>query len=609
MIGTQIGSYKILDKLGEGGMGVVYKAVDTSLDRIVAVKALSAELAHNPDLEKRFRAEAKAQANLNHTNIATLYAFLVQDNVPWMVMEFIEGESIADMIGRRGVIPWQEAVPIFKQALLGIGYAHRMGIVHRDIKPSNIMVNRQGIVKVMDFGIAKVMGNRGMTRTGTQMGTAYYMSPEQVVNRGVDIRSDIYSLGVTLFEMLTANVPFTGDTDFEVMQAHMQTVPPLPTRYYPYIPKGIENAVMQAIDKSQANRFQTVEEFGLALERPEDYQAPAPGAVAAGAPLTGGTRLEANTQTMMPPLLPPQAAVTATIPPQPPPPPAKPGLLAGRNARIGVIGGAVALLAVVAFLARPKPQPQAPVNSGVPFSQAVPSTPQQQGQVEVSVPIPAPSGQTPQTAGSQPPRQQSQQPQSARPPAQASAPPPPSAPPPAPAPSDGSRGVSVPAAAPNTPPPPAAPAAAPVASGGSPLTIPAGTRITVRTIGMASTRSSKQGDSIAASVDGAVSIAGRTAIPRGADAALRIASLDGGLVLELADIGMGGRHFQATAEPYTAGQSDAKDKKGGNKVGGFFRHLDPVKKRGAGGAEGATVVAPESRITFTLTQPLEVIAP
>src|SRR5215831_3008232 len=286
MIGSQIGSYKIIDKLGEGGMGVVYKPVDTSLDRVVAIKSLSAELAKNPDLEQRFRAEAKAQANLNHTNIATLYAFLVQDGSAWMVMEYIEGETFHELIQRRGPLPAQEAVPIFKQALLGIGYAHRMGIVHRDIKPSNIMVKRDGIVKVMDFGIAKVLGNRGMTRTGTQMGTAYYMSPEQVVNKGVDIRSDVYSLGVTLYEILTANVPFTGDTDFEVMTAHMQSAPPMPTRFYPYIPKGVENAVLQSIAKNPDERFQTVEEFGAALEYPDTYVPRFAIAAAAGAPVT-----------------------------------------------------------------------------------------------------------------------------------------------------------------------------------------------------------------------------------------------------------------------------------------------------------------------------------
>src|SRR5216684_2210741 len=158
MTGKEISNYRILEKIGEGGMGVVYKAVDTSLDRVVALKALNAELARSPELEQRFRAEAKAQANLNHTNLATLYAFLIQDGTAWMVME---------------------------------------------------------------FGIAKVMGNRGMTRTGTQMGTAFYMSPEQVTNKPVDIRSDIYSLGVTLYELLTANVPFQGDSEFQIMSAHV----------------------------------------------------------------------------------------------------------------------------------------------------------------------------------------------------------------------------------------------------------------------------------------------------------------------------------------------------------------------------------------------------
>jgi predicted Ser/Thr protein kinase len=621
MIGSQIGSYKILDKLGEGGMGVVYKAVDTSLDRVVAIKALSAELAHNPDLEKRFRAEAKAQANLNHTNIATLYAFLVQDGGAWMVMEYIEGESIADMISRRGVIPWQEAIPVFKQALLGIGYAHRMGIVHRDIKPSNIMVNRAGIVKVMDFGIAKVMGNRGMTRTGTQMGTAYYMSPEQVLNRGVDIRSDVYSLGVTLYEMLTANVPFTGDTDFEVMQAHMQTPPPLPTRFYPYIPKGIENAILHAMEKEQAGRFQTVEEFGAALEHPEDYQAAAPGAVAPGAAMAGATRLEANTQTIRPPagtasnpgIGGTMGTPVATPPPTPPPPPVpKPLLLASRNAKIAAGAGAVVVLAIVGFLARPKPQPTpAPPTAGQYAPQTAASQPQ--GQVDVPVPLPPPSDnpqpeekkKAPQAAAappSAPPAQTRQQP------AQASAAPPKSATSQPQARAEGSRGVSVPAA----PPAPAAtaaappPAPAPEAAAGSPVTIPAGTRITIRTIGMASTRSSKEGDSIAASVDAPVAVGGRTAIPRGADATLRVASLADGIVLDLTDISMGGRHYQASAAPYTPESAGTKDKKG-NKVGGIFRHLDPLKKRG--GSEQASVVAPESRITFTLKQPLDVVAP
>src|SRR3984893_12587184 len=271
MTGTQIGNYKILEKLGEGGMGVVYKAVDINLDRTVAIKALNTELTGNPELEQRFRAEAKAQANLNHTNLATLYALLIEGGRPWMVMEYIEGETFEQMVQRRGPIPGNDATPLFRQALLGVGYAHRMGVIHRDIKPSNMMVNKQGIVKVMDFGIAKVLGARGMTKTGTQMGTAFYMSPEQVLNRGVDIRSDIYSLGVTLYEMLTANVPFKGDSDYQIMTDHVNLPPPLPTKFYPYIPQGLQNAVLKALEKTPDTRFQTVEEFGTALEQPDTF--------------------------------------------------------------------------------------------------------------------------------------------------------------------------------------------------------------------------------------------------------------------------------------------------------------------------------------------------
>jgi len=273
MTGTEIGSYRILEKLGEGGMGVVYKAIDTSLERTVAIKVLSSELSRNPELVARFRNEARAQANLNHTNLATLYAFLVQESTAAMVMEFVDGETFEQMVMRRGPIPAVEGIPLFKQALLGIGYAHRAGIVHRDIKPSNLMVNRMGIVKVMDFGIAKVMGSRGMTKTGTQMGTGWYMSPEQVLNKPVDIRSDVYSLGVTLYQMVSAHVPFEADSDFQIMSDHVHTAPPLPTRFYPYIPKGIENAILKALEKNPDARFQTVEEFGSALERPEDFAA------------------------------------------------------------------------------------------------------------------------------------------------------------------------------------------------------------------------------------------------------------------------------------------------------------------------------------------------
>ena len=293
MIGTEIASYRILEKLGQGGMGVVYKAVDTGLDRMVAMKVLNPDLSKNPELVERFRAEARAQANLNHTNLATLYAFMVHQGTAIMVMEFVEGETFAQMIRRRGPIPEVEAIPLFRQALLGIGYAHRAGILHRDIKPSNLMLNKNGLVKVMDFGIAKVIGARGMTRTGTQLGTLAYMSPEQIQNRNVDIRSDIYELGITLYEMLTGHLPFESDSEFQIMQDHVYTPPPPPSKYYPYINKGVEKVILKSIEKNSDARFQTVEQFGAALEHP-DSLAYTPSVAPADAPtasIGGGSTL------------------------------------------------------------------------------------------------------------------------------------------------------------------------------------------------------------------------------------------------------------------------------------------------------------------------------
>lgn len=322
MIGMQIGSYKILEKLGEGGMGVVYKAIDTGLDRAVAMKVLNTDLSKNPEIVERFRSEAKAQANLNHTNLATLYAFLTSEGTAFMVMEFVDGETFQQMIMRRGPIPEQEAIPLFRQALLGIGYAHRAGIIHRDIKPSNLMLNKSGIVKVMDFGIAKVMGTRGLTRTGTQMGTVAYMSPEQIQNRVVDIRSDIYELGVTLYQMLTGHLPFDSDSDFEIMQNHVRTPPPPPSRFYPYLRKEVENVVLKSLEKSPDNRFQTVEQFGAALERPESlvYTPPADISDLVTAPVhvPGGPVPPQGPGAATVPLTPSAAGVPPARPSQPP---------------------------------------------------------------------------------------------------------------------------------------------------------------------------------------------------------------------------------------------------------------------------------------------------
>jgi serine/threonine-protein kinase len=268
VVGRQIAHYRIEAQLGEGGMGVVYRAVDLTLDRPVALKMLTADLARNASLQERFQAEAKAHAHLNHANIATLYSFVQAEDTSFIVMEYVDGETF-EAIVRRGPIPPGKALLFFRQALAGLGFAHRMGIIHRDIKPGNLMVNRHGIVKVLDFGLAKVLGARRMTGSGVRVGSVFYMSPEQVRNEPLDARADVYSLGVTLYEMLSGKVPFSGDSDYQVMFDHVNLPPPLLRSHDPRIPPGVEAVVLKALEKDPGRRFQNVEEFGAALDRVE----------------------------------------------------------------------------------------------------------------------------------------------------------------------------------------------------------------------------------------------------------------------------------------------------------------------------------------------------
>jgi Protein kinase domain len=593
MVGSQIGNYNILEKLGEGGMGVVYKAVDVNLDRVVAIKALNTELTGNAELEQRFRAEAKAQANLNHTNLATLYALLIEGGRPWMVMEFIEGETFEQMVQRRGPVPSTEAIPLFRQALLGLGYAHRTGIVHRDIKPSNIMVNKQGIVKVMDFGIAKVLGARGMTRTGTQMGTAFYMSPEQVLNRGVDIRSDIYSLGVTLYEILTANVPFNGDSDYQIMTDHVNTPPPLLTKFYPYVPKGVENAVLKAISKKQDERFQTVEEFGSALEHPNDFGvvlgagAPAVIPARAGAtvietpghaPIAAATSAHAYT---------PQIVVQTVTGGPHETPAARP--FWSREIKIAAIGILAVSLMAGAWMASRSSNKPAPLpilqtsgnGSGpVPGGDAGQVTP-----LGSSTPVPVDGGQRGQT-----PPQGGQ-------------------------------------SAPNRPTPPQAPPPAAHAS-----LIPVGTGIVVRMIDSVDSSRDNPGASFQASVDEPVFVGSLMAIPRGASARVALANVaQAGHIegrsevrLHLISLNIHGRSYPVRSAFFekvgaSRGQRSAEVIGGsaaaGAVLGGILGHGKGAAIGAAAGAgagttvqmatKGASVFIPsETRIDFVLRGPI-----
>jgi serine/threonine-protein kinase len=265
MIGQQVENYRILAPLGVGGMGEVWKAIDVNLERIVALKVITVGLSTNADLIARFRLEARVQAALNHPNIATLYSFVVWDGKAVMVMEYVEGETLRDMIVSRGAIPTQSAVNLCRQALLGVEAAHRQGVVHRDLKSANLMLNKAGVVKVMDFGIAKIQDGARLTRTNTAIGTFCYMAPEQIRGLEVDARSDIYSMGVTLYEMLTGRVPFDFQSDFEIQSAHVHTPPTPPMVHNPNIPAAVEAVVMRALAKKPDDRFASAGEFIRAL--------------------------------------------------------------------------------------------------------------------------------------------------------------------------------------------------------------------------------------------------------------------------------------------------------------------------------------------------------
>lgn len=261
----QIGRYRILDVIGKGGMGIVYRAIDTTIDRPVAIKMLLGEgEQRDGDLLARFYREVRSTANLQHKNIVTVYALDDFEGLPYMVMEYLEGQSIAQMIAGRQPVSIIDKIALICQVCEGLQYAHERNVIHRDVKPANILVMKDGIAKIVDFGIARVGRQDNLTRTGQIVGSIYYMSPEQTT--GVfDSRSDIYSTGVTLFEFLTGEVPYKGsDTQSTLLKILHDPIPPL-SKYLSNYPIALEGILSRAMAREAGDRYQTAEDFGYDL--------------------------------------------------------------------------------------------------------------------------------------------------------------------------------------------------------------------------------------------------------------------------------------------------------------------------------------------------------
>lgn len=283
------GRYELHRKLARGGMSDVYLARDQVLDRPVAVKVLFPEYAKDPTFVERFRREAQNAAKLNQPNIVSVYDWGEELGTYFIVMEYVEGRSLSEIIRSEGPLHPRRAAEITADVAAALGFAHRNGVVHRDVKPGNVMIDASGHVKVADFGIAQAFAasdQANLTRAGAVMGTATYFSPEQAQGQPVDPRSDLYSLGCVLFEMLAARPPFTGDTPVAIAYKHVQERPPTPTQLGISVPPGLEAIDMKLLAKSPVDRYQDADELRADLRRFLDGQsvlAPAAGAALAGA--------------------------------------------------------------------------------------------------------------------------------------------------------------------------------------------------------------------------------------------------------------------------------------------------------------------------------------
>jgi len=367
-IGSRVGDYEILEILGAGGMGRVYRVKNSLSERIEAMKVLLPDLEGTPGFADRFMREIKVQASLDHPNIAALHTAVRVDEQVLMLMEYVEGVTLEKMM-EAGRVPIDRAVDYMVQVLSALSYAHARGVIHRDLKPANMMVTANGLVKLMDFGIARMTADRKLTQTGSTVGSLYYMSPEQINGTTeLDPRSDLYSLGVTLYEIVTGARPFQGDSGYKIMAAHLENKPSPPIQVIPGLPRGLSEIVMQALEKDPAKRFQSADAFRTAL-----LFVCSPGKAAMG--------VTAPTATVKP-----QAAVSPS-PAVKPPPVSRP---ANAHRGLWIAIGALIVVAVIVFAAMQLPRFRRTVAEEATKKEAPVTEPAGIVQTPQSIPTPKP---------------------------------------------------------------------------------------------------------------------------------------------------------------------------------------------------------------------------
>ena len=270
LLGKTVDRYHILNKLPEGGMGVVYGAFDNRLERSVAIKFIRTDKIAPSDLDhllKRFEREAKVLARFDHANIVTIYDYGEFQDQPYLVMQYLSGGSLKDLIGQK--MPWDKALQITLEIARGLAYAHKAGVLHRDIKPGNILLTQEGKIKITDFGIARLLesgDNTQLTATGIGIGTPDYMSPEQCMGLEANPQSDIYALGVVLYELITGNKPFIADTPMAVMIKQVHDPLPDPRTFVPDLPEALHKLLLKALAKDPAGRYEDMQSFELAIQ-------------------------------------------------------------------------------------------------------------------------------------------------------------------------------------------------------------------------------------------------------------------------------------------------------------------------------------------------------